>query len=70
MHYSKQNCGVRIPSYLSVEIVTRGDSKFVIIHSSIHQNKHTELSHSYALSFSDDAILRDSDFLRHLARFV
>lgn len=55
--------------WLTVEIETVGDSKHVTICSRIHLNKRTRLANSWGLSFSDEAILADSDFLKHLNRF-
>lgn len=58
-----------IKPWITVDIETVGDSKFVTIRSSIHVNKEFKLPHSYGLSWGDWEILRDSSFLKHARRF-
>lgn len=59
----------RIRPWITVEIETVGDSKFVTIRSSIHVTKEFKLPHSYGLSWGDWEIMRDSAFLKYAARF-
>lgn len=68
--YTNQNSCIKLPSFITVEIVTIGNSKRVTIHSSIHVNKANTLTHTYGVCFSDQEILRDSDFLKHLNRYI
>lgn len=55
--------------WITVDIETVGDSKFVTIRSSVHVNKEFKLPHSYSLLWGDWAILRDADFLKYAGRF-
>lgn len=56
--------------WLRVKITTEGDTKFVDILSSIHMVKSERLTVSYSTSFTDGQILRDSNFLNVVRRFI
>ena len=55
--------------WLSVEVITKGDSRFVKIYSRIHQRKEVTAPVSYSLDFSIGDILKDSNFLNEVRRF-
>ena len=51
--------GYQLPHYLSIEIEHTGNSKHVIVHSTIHVNKVNRTNMSYSDEFTDDEILND-----------
>lgn len=61
--YKTDCCGV------TARISTIGNSKYVDICSRIHVKPEYRLPHSYAITWSDYKILRDSDFLKYLSRY-
>lgn len=66
--FTRQYCSL-IPYWVTIGIVTKGNSRFVHIESSIHVVKRIELKHSYSLKWSDRQILQDSDLLRYLKAY-
>lgn len=56
-----------LPSYLSIEIKQKGDSKKVYVHSKIHVEKVKEISFSYSSEFTDAYILNDQALYRKIA---
>jgi hypothetical protein len=57
------------PMGVSVDIETRGDTKYVTINARLHMRKHFELPHCYSTAYSDAEILRDGDFLKYLTAY-
>ena len=55
-----------LPSYLTIEIEHKGNSKFVIIHSFIHVNKINRTNMQYSDEFTDDEILNDGRVLGYI----
>lgn len=55
-----------LPSYLTIEIEHKGNSKFVIIHSFIHVNKINRTNMEYSDEFTDDEILNDERVLEYI----
>ena len=55
-----------LPSYLTIEIEHKGNSKFVIIHSFIHVNKINRTGMEYSDEFTDHEILNDGRVLDYI----
>ena len=55
-----------LPSYLTIEIEHKGNSKFVIIHSFIHVNKINRTGMTYSDEFTDDEILNDERVFKYI----
>ena len=55
-----------LPSYLTIEIEHKGNSKFVIIHSFIHVNKINRTNMEYSDEFTDDEVLNDERVLEYI----
>ena len=55
-----------LPSYLTIEIEHKGNSKFVIIHSFIHVEKVNKTGMEYSYKFTDDEILNDGRVLEYI----
>jgi hypothetical protein len=51
--------GYELPDWLTIEIVTVDESKFVIIRSKIHMVKEKKITMSWSTDFTDQAILND-----------
>ena len=58
--------GYQLPHYLSIEITHTGNSKNVIVHSTIHVNKVNITNMSYSDEFTDDEILNDERVLKYI----
>ena len=58
-----------LPLGVSVEITTKDDTKYVVIHARLHVNKRFELPNCYSAKFSTYEILRDSSFLKYVNRY-
>lgn len=58
--------GYQLPHYLSIEIEYTGNSKNVIVHSTIHVNKVNKTNMSYSDEFTDDEILNDERVLKYI----
>lgn len=56
----------QLPSYLTIEIEHKGNSKFVIIHSFIHVNKINRTGMEYSDEFTDEEILNDERVLGYI----
>lgn len=56
----------QLPHYLSIEIEHTGNSKHVIVHSTIHVNKVNRTNMSYSDEFTDDEILNDERVLKYI----
>lgn len=57
-------------SFLSVEIETDGGSNIVTVVSKIHVNKRNKMPTTFSTEFTDREIMRSSEFLTFVARFV
>ena len=55
----KTLAGYELPDWLTIEIVTVDESKFVIIRSKIHMVKEKKVTMSWSTDFTDQAILND-----------
>lgn len=55
-----------LPSYLTIEIEHKGNSKFVIIHSFIHVDKINKTGMVYSDEFTDDEILNDERVFKYI----
>ena len=55
-----------LPHYLSIEIEHKGNSKFVIVHSTIHVAKVNKTGMEYSGEFTDDEILNDGRVLKYI----
>jgi len=55
----KTLAGYELPDWLTIEIVTVDESKFVIIRSKIHMVKEKKITMSWSTDFTDQAILND-----------
>ena len=55
-----------LPHYLSIEIEHTGNSKFVIVHSTIHVEKVNKTGMAYSDEFTDDEILNDERVLKYI----
>ena len=58
--------GYQLPHYLSIGIEHTGNSKNVIVHSTIHVNKVNITNMSYSDEFTDDEILNDERVLKYI----
>jgi hypothetical protein len=58
-----------LPSWLSIEINTEGDTKYIYIHSTIHVDK-CKRWNSYSLNFTDTDILKDCDLYKSLSGYL
>lgn len=52
---------ITLPSYLKVQVETRGESKYVIFHSQIHVNATKEIPFCFSSEFTDLEILKMRD---------
>ena len=55
----KELAGYELPDWVTIEIVTIDESKFVIIRSKIHMVKEKKITMSWSIDFTDQAILND-----------
>mgnify|MGYP005614754135 CR=1 FL=1 len=55
----KTLAGYELPDWLTIEIVTVDESKFVIIRSKIHMVKEKKITMSWSTDFTDQVILND-----------
>ena len=55
----KTLAGYELPDWLTIEIVTIDESKFVIIRSKIHMVKEKKITMSWSTDFTDQVILND-----------
>ena len=55
----KELAGYELPDWLTIEIVTVDESKFVIIRSKIHMVKETKITMCWSADFTDQDILND-----------
>ena len=55
-----------LPHYLSIEIEHTGNSKHVIVHSTIHVAKINKTGMEYSDEFTDDEILNDGRVLGYI----
>lgn len=55
----KTLAGYELPDWVTIEIVTIDESKFVIIRSKIHMVKEKKITMSWSIDFTDQAILND-----------
>ena len=55
-----------LPHYLSIEIEHTGNSKHVIVHSTIHVNKINRTGMTYSDEFTDAEILDDERVLKYI----
>ena len=55
----KTLAGYELPDWLTIEIVTVDESKFVIIRSKFHMIKENKLKNSWSLEYTDEEILND-----------
>lgn len=58
----------QLPHYLSIEIEHTGNSKHVIVHSTIHVNKVNRTNMSYSDEFIDAEILDDGRVLEYICK--
>ena len=57
-----------LPSYLTIEIEHKGNSKFVIIHSFIHVDKVNRTGMEYSDEFTDSEILNDDRVFDYICK--
>ncbi len=55
----KTLAGYELPDWVTIEIVTVDESKFVIIRSKIHMVKEKKITMSWSTDFTDQVILND-----------
>jgi len=55
----KTLAGYELPDWLTIEIATVDESKFVIVRSKIHMVKEKKITMSWSTDFTDQAILND-----------
>ena len=55
----KTLAGYELPDWVTIEIVTIDESKFVIIRSKIHMVKEKKITMSWSTDFTDQVILND-----------
>lgn len=55
----KELAGYELPDWLTIEIVTKDESKFVIVRSKIHMVKEKKITMSWSTDFTDKVILND-----------
>jgi hypothetical protein len=55
----KELAGYELPDWVTIEIVTVDESKFVIIRSKIHMVKEKKITMSWSTDFTDQVILND-----------
>ena len=55
-----------LPHYLSIEIEQKDNTKLVVIHSTIHENKTNRTHLMYSDDFTDDEILNDGRVLEYI----
>ena len=55
----KTLAGYELPDWVTIEIVTVDESKFVIVRSKIHMVKEKKITMSWSIDFTDQAILND-----------
>lgn len=55
----KTLAGYELPDWLTIEIVTVDESKFVIIRSKIHMVKEKKITMPWSTDFTDQAVLND-----------
>lgn len=55
-----------LPHYLSIEIEHKGNSKFVVVHSTIHVDKVNRTNMEYSDEFTDEEILNDESVLKYI----
>ena len=58
--------GYQLPHYLSIEIEHTGNSKHVIVHSTIHVDKINRTGMEYSDEFTDHEILNDGRVLGYI----
>lgn len=56
----------QLPHYLSIEIEHTGNSKSVIVHSTIHVEKVNKTGMAYSDEFTDDEILNDERVFKYI----
>ena len=56
----------QLPHYLSIEIEHTGNSKSVIVHSTIHVEKINKTGMAYSDEFTDDEILNDERVFKYI----
>ena len=55
----KTLAGYELPDWVTIEIVTVDESKFVIVRSKIHMVKEKKITMSWSTDFTDQVILND-----------
>lgn len=55
----KTLAGYELPDWLTIEIATIDESKFVIVRSKIHMVKEKKITMSWSTDFTDQVILND-----------
>jgi hypothetical protein len=55
----KELAGYELPDWVTIEIVTVDESKFVIVRSKIHMVKEKKITMSWSTDFTDQVILND-----------
>ena len=55
----KTLAGYELPDWLTIEIATVDESKFVIVRSKIHMVKEKKITMSWSTDFTDQVILND-----------
>ena len=59
MNIYKKLAGYELPDWLTIEIATVDESKFVIVRSKIHMVKEKKITMSWSTDFTDQVILND-----------
>ena len=57
-----------LPSYLSIEVVDFGDSRHVVVTSTIHKPNVKQLPHSFGMTFTDGQILSDASTINAITK--
>ena len=49
----------QLPDWIHLTVTTKGDSKWLTVHSRIHVNKTVRINPTYSADFSDAEIIKD-----------
>jgi hypothetical protein len=49
----------QLPHWMHITVTEDNDSKFLIVHSSVHMNKEVRVGPSYSTDFTDAEIIKD-----------
>lgn len=66
--YTREQCTL-VPYFVTVGIVTKGNTRHIFIESKIHVQKLRMLPHSYSTEFSDGKILNCNYLQKYLKSY-